>query len=48
MLQLEARVHSQASPSRFCSGQSGSGQGFLGEFRLFSVAVIPSVLHTRI
>jgi len=34
VLQLEAQVHSQASPSGICSGQSGTGTGIS---RIFSV-----------
>lgn len=45
MLHLEVRVHSQVG---FIVGRVVLGQEFLGDFRLFSVAVIPSVRHNRI
>jgi len=37
-------------PGQFCEtyvGQSGNGTGFLWVFRVSTVIIIPSVLHTR-
>jgi hypothetical protein len=41
----EALVHTQVSPSGICGAQSGNGTGFYPNCSLFTVNIIPPVLH---
>lgn len=46
-LTTEDQVWFQSKARRICGGRSGSGKGGFWVFRLYSVSIIPPVLHTH-